>query len=110
MNRAGEGRVLRSVEVDLGKRSYPVQIGAGTLASLGEEIRRRSGASQAVLVTVPAVGRRYAAALLRSVRAAGLRSSRIDVPDGDATKNLRQVAKLYEALLDHGADRDTVLI
>jgi len=110
VNRAGEGRVLRSVEVDLGKRSYPVQIGAGTLASLGEEIRRRSGASQAVLVTVPAVGRRYAAALLRSVRAAGLRSSRIDVPDGDATKNLRQVAKLYEALLDHGADRDTVLI
>jgi 3-dehydroquinate synthase len=106
----GEGRVLRSVEVGLGERSYPVQIGSGTLSGLGEEVRRRSGARRAVVLTVPAVGRRYAGRALRSLRAAGLRCKRIDVADGDSTKNLRQVAKLYEALLDFGADRHTVLV
>jgi 3-dehydroquinate synthase len=107
---ADGGRVLRTVEVGLGERSYPVQIGAGTLAGLGEEIRQRSGARRAVVLTVPAVGRRYAGRLLRSLRAAGLRCKRIDVADGDSTKNLRQVAKLYESLLDFEADRHTVLV
>ena len=110
MSPAGQGRVLRTVEVGLGERSYPVQIGNGTLGGLGGEIQRRSGARRAVMLTVPAVGRRYAGRLLRSLRAAGLCCRRIDVADGDASKNLRQVAKLYEALLDFGADRHTVLV
>ena len=110
MSPAGQGRVLRTVEVGLGERSYPVQIGTGTLGGLGEEIQRRSGARRAVMLTVPAVGRRYAGRLLRSLRAAGLRCRRIDVADGDSSKNLRQVAKLYETLLDFGADRQTVLV
>ena len=111
MSRSVEkGRVLRSVEVELAERSYSVQIGTGTLAAAGAEIERCSEARRAVLLTVPEVGRRYAGKLGRSLREAGLRTTRIDVPDGDSTKNLRQVAKLYEELLDCGADRGTVLV
>jgi 3-dehydroquinate synthase len=102
--------VLRTVGVDLGDRSYPVQIGAGNLAEVGPAVKRGTGAARAILVTVPPVGRRYAGRVMRSLREAGLRVARIDVPDGDATKNLRQVAKLYEALLDRGADRSTALV
>jgi 3-dehydroquinate synthase len=102
--------VLRTVEVELAERSYSVQIGAGTLSQVGPEVKRRSGASRAIVITVPEIGRRYAGRVLRSLREAGLRAARIDVPDGDASKNLRQVAKLYEALLARGADRSTVLV
>jgi 3-dehydroquinate synthase len=56
------------------------------------------------------VGRRYGARLARSLSAAGLRTSRIQVPDGDATKNLRQVERLYDELLRRGADRHSVLV
>jgi 3-dehydroquinate synthase len=63
-----------------------------------------------VVVTVPPVARRYAARLERSLREAGIRPHRIVVPDGDATKNLRQVGKLYDALLALGADRSTVVV
>jgi 3-dehydroquinate synthase len=87
-----------------------VRIGSGSIAGLGPEVARRTGARKAIVVTVPGVGRRYAARLLRSLREGGLRTSRIDVPDGDATKNLRQVARLYDALLEKGADRETVLV
>jgi len=96
--------------VELGERSYPVEIGAGTLASLGRRVAERSGASRAFVVTVPPVGRRYAGRALHSLRGAGLRTTRIDVPDGDATKNLGQVEKLYHALLEAGADRHSVLV
>ena len=88
----------RSVRVPLGARSYPVRIGTGLLDGLGEAVIRRTGARHAVLVTVPGVGRRYGARALRSLRSAGLRCTRITVPDGDASKNLSQVGELYTAL------------
>jgi 3-dehydroquinate synthase len=104
------GRVLETVLVDLGERSYPVQLGVDTLGDAGGEIARYTKAQHAVVITVPPVGRRYARPLLRSLRDAGLRASRIDVPDGDRSKNLRQVARLYDALLERRADRSTVVV
>jgi 3-dehydroquinate synthase len=105
-----EAGALRRVEVALGDRSYPVEIGAGTLAAIGPRVVERTGARRAVVVSAPPVARRYAARVLRSLREAGVAASRIDVPDGDAGKSLRQTAKLYEALLARGADRTSVLV
>ena len=62
------------------------------------------------MLTVPEVGRRYAPRLLRSLKAAGLKATRIDVPDGDATKNLRQAARLYDRFLELGLDRSSALV
>jgi 3-dehydroquinate synthase len=56
------------------------------------------------------VGRRYGAAAQRSLRAAGLHASRLEVPDGDRSKNLGQVAKLYEAFADAGLDRSSTVV
>ena len=107
---AGQGdTALRSVEVKLAERSYPILLGAGNLPRVGSAVAPHTSSKHAVLISVPPVARRYAAATLRSLREAGLRTHRIDVPDGDSSKNLRQLAKLYEALLDRGADRGTVI-
>lgn len=51
MSARSQAGILRSVEVELGERSYPVQIGSGTLGELGPELKRRTGASRAVLIT-----------------------------------------------------------
>lgn len=110
MSASEKGRVLRTVEVELAERSYPIQLGAGILASAGAEIARHTKAHHALVVTVPVVGRRYAPTLMRSLREAGVRVHRIDVPDGDATKNLRQIAKLYDAFIERGADRGTAVV
>ncbi len=104
------GRALRSVTVELGDRSYPVEIGAGTLAGLGERVVACTGARRAVVITVPPVGRRYATRVLRSLRAAGMATARIDVPDGDASKTLRVVERVYHELLRARADRHSVLV
>lgn len=107
---AAEARRFATVPVALGERSYPIHIGAGLLGWLGGEIARHTKATRAAVVTVPAVGRRYAGRLVRSLREAGLETCRIAVRDGDAHKNLRAAARLYEDLLDRGADRATVVV
>jgi len=103
---------LRTVRVSLpGKdRSYAVRLGAGTLDRAGDAIAQATNASRAVIVTVPPVARRYAPRLERSLRATGIRPHRIVVTDGDATKNLRQMEKLYDALLALRADRSTAVV
>lgn len=106
---ASVGAAERIVGVELGERSYPVRIGWGTVAELGPRVAEL-GAKRAIVVSVPPVWSRYGAVALRSLRGAGLRAVRLVVPDGDRTKNLGQVARLYEACLDAGADRSTVLI
>ncbi len=108
--RRWDGRPRRRVDVSLGDRSYPIELGFETLGRLGEAVAAHTGASKALVVSVPPVARRYGAKVERSLRAAGLRAARIEVPDGDATKSLRQMAKLYEALLDAGADRGSVVV
>lgn len=100
----------RSVRVALGERSYAIQVGSGTLGDAGPAIARATGASRAAVVTVPGVGRRYGPALERSLRAAGIRPVRVEVPDGDASKNVRELARLWDAFLDARLDRSSAVI
>jgi len=104
------GGILRTVQVLLAERSYPIQLGTDILTEVGPEVARCAPSGRAVVVTVPPVGRRYAPTVLRSLRGAGLRVHRLEVPDGDASKNLRQLKGLYDALLDCGADRGTAVV
>jgi 3-dehydroquinate synthase len=102
--------VERTVQVDLGERSYSIEIGVDVLGGVGQEVRRCTGASRAMVVTVPPVGRRYGPTVMRSLREAGIKARRFDVPDGERTKNLRQASSLYDAFLDAGADRSTAVV
>ncbi len=102
--------VERTVHVDLGERSYSIEIGVDVLGEVGQEIRRRIETSRAMVVTVPPVGRRYGPMVMRSLKDAGIKARRFDVPDGERTKNLQQVNRLYDSLLDAGADRSTVVV
>jgi len=101
---------LRTVHVELGERSYPIRIGFDTLDGAGAAVAEVTKARRAVIVSVAGVARRYAAPVERGLRAAGLRVHRLLVPDGERAKTLRHVARLYDAFLDFGADRDTVVV
>ncbi len=98
------------MEVDLGDRSYPILLGQDTLGRAGAEIARQTKATRAVVVSVPPVAKHYARGLRRSLREAGMQSDLVTVPDGDRSKNLRRMARLYDTLLDLGADRHTAVV
>lgn len=109
-SRGGSHPRMRKLEIDLGDRRVPIRIGWQTLRDVGPEIARRTGASEAAVVTVASVGRRYGAELARSLRSAGIRAHRFEVPDGDSTKNLQQAQRLYRAFLARGIDRKSVVV
>jgi 3-dehydroquinate synthase len=98
------------VPVELGERSYSVEISTDWLETIGRRAGDRLEAERIALLTVPSVSRRYAPALSRGLKAAGSRVSRIVVPDGDATKNLRQLGALYDQFLDLGLDRRSAVV
>lgn len=100
----------RRLELEVEGRTVPIRIGWRTLAEVGSEISRLTGASEAAVVTVPGVGRRYGGIVGRSLRKAGVGVHRFEVPDGDATKNLRQAERLYRAFLARGLDRTCVVV
>jgi 3-dehydroquinate synthase len=99
-----------SVNVALGERGYPIQIGHGTLPALGAAVKRATRASRAFVISVPPVARRWAGPVERSLAAAGLRAKRFVIPDGERSKSLRQAGELYDALLGAGADRSCTLL
>jgi 3-dehydroquinate synthase len=106
----GRGRRQSTVPVDLGERSYTVDLGHDWLETIGRQIADRLGVERVALLSVPAVARRYAPILTRGLRAKGVRVGRIVVPDGDSTKNLGQLAKLYEQFLELGLDRQSAVV
>jgi shikimate kinase/3-dehydroquinate synthase len=106
----GRGRVRVAVPVDLGERSYRVELGLDWLETIGRRIGDQLDAERIALVTVPTIARRYAPILTRGLRAKGVRVGRIVVPDGDATKNLGQLAKLYDHFLEQGLDRQSAVV
>jgi 3-dehydroquinate synthase len=106
----GRGRLRVAIPVDLGERSYRVEIGRDWLETIGRRIGDRLGAERVALVTVPTIARRYAPMLTRGLREKGVRVRRIVVPDGDSSKNLAQLAKLYDQFLEMGLDRQSAVV
>ncbi|MEE8165378.1 MAG: 3-dehydroquinate synthase, partial [Myxococcota bacterium] len=109
-NGKARGRARAIVPVELGARSYSIELGRDWLETIGRRVANRLEAERIALITVPSVSRRYAPALTRGLQAAGVRVGRIVVPDGDATKNLGQLAVLYDHFLAQRLDRHSAVV
>ncbi|MGE0357115.1 MAG: 3-dehydroquinate synthase [Burkholderiales bacterium] len=98
----------RTVTVDLGERSYPIHIGPGLIgepALLAPLLASR----QVAVVTNEVVAPLYADALERSLAAAGAKTRRIVIPDGEAQKRWETLDGIHGELLRARADRRTVI-
>lgn len=98
---------MSTLTVDLGTRSYPIVVESGLLARATQWIGRPS---RVALLSHPRLAALYAAPLLEGLEREGITSSLITVPAGERFKNLKTVARLYDALLDAGLDRRSLLI
>ncbi|MGH3642013.1 MAG: 3-dehydroquinate synthase [Mycobacterium sp.] len=99
-----------TVMVNLGERSYPIAIGAGTLPRLGARLQELGLGRRAAVVTNPVVASYYRDPVAQSLSAAGFEPTFIEVPDGEEHKNLAWLAFLYDRLIDARLDRDCPLI
>lgn len=100
---------MRSLEVSLGERSYPILIGLGLLGDaslLLPALKTR----RAVIVTNEVVAPLYLAKLSTALRAAGVEVAEVILPDGEVHKDWPTLNKIFDALLGSRAERSTTLI
>lgn len=98
---------MKTLNVDLGERSYPIYIGADLLAQeqlLQQHIRAR----QVMVISNETVAPLYLEALQRQLKPYQVQT--VILPDGEQYKNLEMVNRIYDALLEHRFDRQCTLI
>ncbi len=101
---------MTTVQVLLADRSYPIRIRPGSLSDLGEALMKELGARRVVVITTPRVAAAHYGAVATSLARVQLYPHRIDVPEGDRAKTLRVASRLYDELIEFGADRETLLL
>ncbi len=98
---------VRTLQVDLGERSYPIHIGSGLLGDprwLAPHVRGR----QVMVVSNETVAPLYLERLLPALD--GFQVETVILPDGEEYKNLQVLDRIYTALLEHRFDRGCTLL
>ena len=97
------------VHVDLGPRSYPIFIGSGLIDLVGKYCRSHTKGGRCMLVgdshTMPLFGSRCAA----SLKKASYAFSQWKFRAGEASKDLKTLSRLYDALAKEGMERSSFL-
>ncbi len=102
--------VVRPVFVNLGARSYTVQVGRGLLEGLGAETARKLHGRHVAVVTDSNVGPLYGERVLESLRAAGKQPVLITVPAGEASKSMACVESVCNDMARAGLDRKSFVV
>ena len=100
----------RKVEVPLGSRAYSILIGPGVLDEAGAEIARIAPGVHCAIVTDARVAPLYLDRLSASLDQAGLRSTPIVCPPGEATKCYAEFARVCDALIEARIERRDIVI
>jgi 3-dehydroquinate synthase len=98
----------RQVAVDLGARSYRIDIGCGLLGSAGSW-QGSASRGDAMIVTNPTVGALYLAQLREGLSRRHARVLSIELPDGEEHKHWRTLNMVFDAMLSAGCDRRTTV-
>lgn len=99
-----------SLRLDLGDRSYDIDVGDGTLKTAGAAIRNAAGGGKCWIVTDETVAATYLAPLEDTLREAGLTFQTIVVPPGEGSKSFATVEKVVNTVLDGAPERSSTMI
>ncbi|HEY2528647.1 MAG TPA: 3-dehydroquinate synthase [Xanthobacteraceae bacterium] len=98
------------VEVSLGVRRYEIAIGRGLVASLGARVARLRPGSKTFIVTDENVARHLLPSVQAALADAGVATSHLIVPAGEASKCYRVFEDVCEAILSARIERGDLII
>lgn len=91
-------------------KPYDVIIERGSIAKCGEYISSVTKSKKAAIITDDIVGKLYADTVSESLRSRGFEVGVFTFPNGEASKNLETLSKIYNYLCEFGITRSDVLI
>lgn len=100
----------QTVHVELGERSYDVEIGPDLLAEAGARIAPLLQRSKVTVVTDENVGALHLDALRDGLAAAGIEMTALTLPAGEATKSWPHFERTVEWLLAEKTERQDVVV
>lgn len=101
---------MRTIEVPLGDRSYPIHVGHEILSRVPELLAERLKTRRVFLVTDRNVARHYGDLVESLLVDERWTVASYVLPPGEKTKSLRNAARLYDAMIDHSMDRRSAVI
>lgn len=101
---------MKRIHINLGKYSYDIPIEKGLLQRAGDYVCTLTKAKTLAVITDTSVDSLYGDRLEQSLRNAGFLVSRMVVPAGEQSKNIDQLAWLYQKMSDAGITRGDAVI
>jgi 3-dehydroquinate synthase len=101
---------VQSLRVNLGERSYDIEIGGGNLPRLGAFVAARGKATHAVVITDEHVQEPYAVQATESLVREGIDVDLIAVPPGETSKSVETATDLWRGIVNLGADRKSIVV
>ncbi|MBI2348392.1 MAG: 3-dehydroquinate synthase [Deltaproteobacteria bacterium] len=101
---------MRTLQVKLGDRSYPIYLGEGLLARAGEFLKEAGCGERVGVVTNPTVAGLYLKPFQEALSRAGFRVTSILVADGEEHKSLKSLAAVYDQLIRARFDRGSCIV
>jgi 3-dehydroquinate synthase len=104
------GNERRRVAIDLGERSYTIEIGHGILPRLGELRRSSWGDRPVAIITDGHVGPLYAAKTKEVLEREGPEPLVAQIPPGEVSKSFARAEELCDRLARGGLDRHGIVV
>jgi 3-dehydroquinate synthase len=101
---------MRTVNVSLGSRSYPIFIGGKILADLGRHCAELQLGRRCVIISDANVAPLYAAKAAASLRKSGFEPMLATIPAGETSKSLKMFQRCCDMLADHRLERKSFII
>jgi len=100
---------IRTLEVALAERTYPIHIGAGALRLAGPLLAGLP-VRKAVIITNDTVAAHWQPTLRQSLADSGVHAETVIVPDGEAHKNWKTLQDVLTRLLELRTERGTIVV
>src|SRR5215831_21115304 len=103
---------MRTVKVQLGTRSYRIEVRGGGLDSVGNRSRSVLGdrPETAVIISNPTVYGKYGRRVRSSMGRAGFRTKQLIIPDGERYKTLKTAESIYTWSIQNRIERKDVIV
>ncbi len=101
---------MKTLHVDLASRSYPIYIGTDLLEQKALFEPHLKSSTTVFIVSNTTVAPLYAKTLMSTLSQLGKSVRLLELPDGESYKDWQHLQLIFDELLAHGADRQSMIV
>ncbi len=101
---------MQTISVPLGKRSYPIWVDEGLQQKLPELLKSMNTGQKWIIFTHPTIKTLFGQHIFDNLKSSGFDVHLIEIPEGENSKSLESINRIYSQLIQLGCDRTSILL